>query len=65
MSLDSSNQHRVCEVLGYIFREYSFEEIKVMELPLWLSGLRTWCSVYEDVGSIPGLAHWVRDLALP
>ena len=29
------------------------------EFPLWLSGLRTQCSVHEDVGVIPGLAQWV------
>ena len=33
------------------------------EFPLWLSGLRTPCYLCEDVGSIPGLAQWVKDLA--
>ena len=35
------------------------------ELLLWLSRLRTWHSVREDVGLIPGLDQWVKDLALP
>ena len=34
------------------------------EFPSWLSRNKSNC-VHEDVGSIPGLAKWVGDLALP
>ena len=37
---------------------------EIVEFPLWLSGLRTQCCLCEDVGSIPGLTPWVKDLAL-
>ena len=34
------------------------------ECLLWLSTLRTWCSVHKDLGSIPGLTQWVKDPVL-
>ena len=32
---------------------------------LWLSWLRTWHSLHEDMGLIPGLSQWVNDPTLP
>ena len=35
------------------------------EVPLWLSRLRTCCCFCEDAASIPGLAPWDKDPAMP
>ena len=35
-----------------------------LEFPWWLSGLRTQHSICKDVGSVPGLAQWVKDPVL-
>ena len=39
--------------------------IKDEKLPLWHSRLRTWQCLCGDLGSIPGLLQWVKDLVLP
>ena len=38
---------------------------KLWSFPLWLSGLRTRHCLCEDVGLIPGITQWVKNLALP
>ena len=34
------------------------------KFPFWLSGLRAWHSIHEDVGFVYGLSQWVKDPAL-
>ena len=41
--------------------KYAYKNHESGEFPLWSSGLSTWHSVREDVGSISGLTQWVKD----
>ena len=40
-------------------------EIPLEEFLLWLNWIKTWHSVCEDAGLIPGLTQRVKDPALP
>ena len=40
-------------------------KISSWEFPWWLSRLRIWHCLYEDSGSNPDLAQWVKDSVLP
>ena len=42
-----------------------FQKLGGAGVPVEIQQVKNLTSIYEDVGSIPGLAQWVRDLTLP
>ena len=39
--------------------------MSVSRVPVVVQQVKNWTSIHKDVGSIPGLAQWVKDLVLP
>ena len=69
--LEKSNTHTF---FSFCFRcvtdkekipKLTHQKTTLAEFPMWLSGLRTWRCLCENVGSISGLSQWVKDPELP
>ena len=57
--MDTSQICFPCATMGTPAHVFSMfmNLIKILEVPCWLSGLRTQHGLHEDVGSTPGLIH--------
>ena len=42
-----------------------YVKMKIKEYLFQLNKLRTWCCLFEDAGSIPGLTQWAKNPVLP
>ena len=52
---------RLMDDIPHTFKEKKKMILGVPIMPQWLTNLT---SIHEDAGSIPGLAQWIKDLAL-